>query len=312
VTAITVVIPAYNAAATLDATTDSVRLQTYEQLEILIIDDGSTDETMEIAQRHAAEDPRIRVISQPNGGVASARNRGLAEASSELVALVDADDVWHPEKIERQVRVIEANPEMSLVCTGYSVIDEVGRVVQVVGGSTPKRVDFLDLCRRNFIGNGSSALMRRAEATKFGGYDATLRERGGQGCEDLKLYLQMAENSVLGFIPLPLTGYRQTRGNMSSDGAQMLRSFDLVADEFSARRPELRPLFNCHRSYMSCWLAHRAVGARRWKAAGRLMLELVSRPSPALPDAVLTAVRRRMGKALSSSAPVPFPAPLNG
>ena len=108
-TAISVVIPAHNAAATLDATANSVRGQTHEQLEILIVDDGSTDGTLEIARRHAEQDPRVRVITQPNGGVASARNRGLAEASTELVALVDADDVWHPEKIERQLRVIEKN-----------------------------------------------------------------------------------------------------------------------------------------------------------------------------------------------------------
>lgn len=307
-TAVTVVIPAYNAAATLSATMASVRQQTHDRLEILVVDDGSTDGTLQLAQRHAAEDPRIRVLSQPNRGVAAARNRGLSEASHALVALVDADDLWHPEKIERQLELIEADPEMSLVCTGYSLVDEFGRVLQVLAGSTPRSVDFLELCRRNFIGNGSSALMRRSEALRYGGYDSSLRDRAAQGCEDLKLYLQMAENSKLGFIPLPLTGYRQLRGNMSSDGAQMLRSFDLVADEFCARRPELRKLFNRHRSYMNCWLAHRAVGSRRWRAAARFGLELVSRPSPALPDAVFAAVRRRIMKSIVPPSKHPFPA----
>src|ERR1700674_400681 len=88
---VTVVIPAFNAARTIDETLRSVRSQTHRRLEILIVDDGSTDATPQIVERHVAEDRRIRLIRQPNAGVAAARNKGVVEAAGDLVAPIDAD-----------------------------------------------------------------------------------------------------------------------------------------------------------------------------------------------------------------------------
>src|SRR6478735_11425096 len=103
---ITVIIPAYNAAATLDQTLLSVRAQSYRDIEILIIDDGSLDEAPKIARRHAAADSRVRLISQANSGVAAARNRGIAEARGKLIAPIDADDLWASTKLERQIAMM--------------------------------------------------------------------------------------------------------------------------------------------------------------------------------------------------------------
>src|SRR5215475_4737819 len=114
--AVTVVIPAYNAEATLDETLRSVRSQTHRALEILIVDDGSSDGTPEVALAHAAADPRVRLIQQSNGGVAAARNRGIEEARATLIAPVDADDLWAPTKIERQVAALHrGGPRVALV-----------------------------------------------------------------------------------------------------------------------------------------------------------------------------------------------------
>src|SRR5689334_6839377 len=113
-----VVIPAYNAAATLDETLCSVRAQTYLTLEIIVVDDGSRDATPEIALRHAAGDRRVRLIRQANAGVAAARNRGIEETRADLVAPIDADDLWAPTKIARQMEVLRrASPETALVYT---------------------------------------------------------------------------------------------------------------------------------------------------------------------------------------------------
>jgi glycosyltransferase involved in cell wall biosynthesis len=98
-----VVIPAYNAERFLERTMLSVLRQTYNNLEVIVIDDGSTDKTRLIAEAGATGDSRVRIISVPNGGVAKARNIGIQEANGEYVAFVDADDLWHPTKIDRQV-----------------------------------------------------------------------------------------------------------------------------------------------------------------------------------------------------------------
>jgi glycosyltransferase involved in cell wall biosynthesis len=263
-------------------------------MEIIVIDDGSTDGTRARVEAHRAEDDRIRIVGQPNRGVAAARNRGIAEAQTELVAPVDSDDLWHPEKIARQLELIDGQPEVGLVCTAYSVLDEEGCITMRYGGSLPPTNQFLDLCRRNFIGNGSSALMRRSAVEQCGGYDESLRRREAQGCEDLKLYLCIAERYRIEFIRSPLTGYRQLSGNMSSNAEQMLRSFDIVAEEFYRRRPDLKPRLNAHRTYMVAWLVHRMIMARRWGTVARLGMELVAKPSSALPTALASAAARRL------------------
>jgi glycosyltransferase involved in cell wall biosynthesis len=289
---VSVVIPAFNAEQTIDRTLASVRAQTHEYLEIIVVDDGSSDDTKSRVLRHAGQDSRIRLIQQQNGGVAFARNRGISESQSHFVAPVDADDLWHPTKIARQLAVLHSSPEVGLVATAYSVIDVNDNVIAEVGGTIPPRTRFEDLCRRNFIGNGSSALMRRCYVERFGGYDPSLRQRGGQGCEDLQLYLQIAEVAGIILIPDPLTAYRRGPENMSCDARQMTRSFDLVAESFCKRRPELRSLFSDHRIYMLCWLLNGAIKAGEVRQAGEIARQILRAPSIALPAAILGAVTR--------------------
>src|SRR6266567_4906753 len=103
---VSVIIPAYNACVTVERTIASVVNQTYSNLEVLVVDDGSTDETALLVQRMADADRRIRLPQKPNGGLVSARNFGIAHASGEFIAPIDADDLWHPEKIAKQVRLM--------------------------------------------------------------------------------------------------------------------------------------------------------------------------------------------------------------
>ena len=100
---VSVIIPAFNAARFLERTIISAQNQTHRNLEIIVVEDGSTDGTQHVAAAMADSDPRIKVIEKSNGGVASARNVGLAQARGEYVAFLDADDLWHPSKIELQI-----------------------------------------------------------------------------------------------------------------------------------------------------------------------------------------------------------------
>src|SRR5262245_28337071 len=113
---VSVVIPAYNAEAYIATSLRSVTAQTYRNLEIIVVDDGSRDATATIVRSLAADDPRIKLQQQQNAGVAAARNRGIEASSGDLVAPLDADDLWQPSKIERQVAVMQrGSPKVGLV-----------------------------------------------------------------------------------------------------------------------------------------------------------------------------------------------------
>ncbi|MDC9834383.1 glycosyltransferase family 2 protein [Rhizobium binxianense] len=257
---ISVVIPAYNAEKTLLETLASISNQTYDKLEILVVDDGSRDGTFDLARGYGRTDRRVRVLSQENGGVARARNHGIREASGFYIAPVDADDIWHPEKIELQLQALQKFPDgHGVAYNWYATIDENGIIF---GHSRPVMHEgniFEPLLRENFIGNGSTPLMPRAEILRCGGYDAGLRDSGAEGCEDLKLYLALAETLPFALVPDFLTGYRFTRGNMSSNGYRMLKSHALVMAPIIARYPQLTRDIRTAQFHTTHWYFNKAL-----------------------------------------------------
>ena len=280
-TTVSVVIPAYNAERTLGETLRSVIAQTHTNLEILVVDDGSTDDTARIADGFAMRDERVRVLRQANAGVAAARNAGIAASKGEFVAPLDSDDLWHPAKIDRQLRVFrDGGDRLGLVYSWFALIDRQSRVVQLRHEPRHHGDVLAALAYRNFIGNGSSALIRRAAFDRTGGYDASLRARGGQGCEDWKLYFEIAERHHFGVVPEPLTGYRDLPDNMSSDVLQMLRSRDLCTADLLSRHPELEKAFRAGRNRLSRLLFHRAIRRGRADEVARLALS-IARYDPA-------------------------------
>lgn len=125
---VAVIIPAYNSAPFLHAAVGTALSQTRQPDEIIVVDDGSTDGTGALAGELEALSPTVRFIRQPNGGVAVARNTGMREARSDWIALLDADDLWHPRKLELQVRAIEEEPDIQWSLTACEVIGEDGRL----------------------------------------------------------------------------------------------------------------------------------------------------------------------------------------
>lgn len=273
---VSVVIPAYNAEATLDETLRSVRSQTYRNLEIVVVDDGSRDGTVAIAKRHAAADRRVRLIEQANGGVAAARNRGIAETGGRYIAPVDADDLWAPEKIARQMEAMRSGGgRVGLVYTWYAVIDGESRIMLKEKRSQAEGDVLEAICLRNIVGNGSSALMLREAIKAAGGYDSSLRDRNAQGCEDYKLYFMIAEKYEYRLVREFLTGYRELPGNMSSDVRQMLRSRDLCTVEFSARHPEYRKQIKRGRTRLMRFMLSRSIRGGRVGDAAALFAGLM-------------------------------------
>lgn len=230
---ISVVVPACNAAATLDRTLASILAQTHPNIEVIVVDDGSTDHTGVRAEAFARLEPRLRVVRQLNGGVASARNRGVSEAQGQLLAPIDADDLWHPQKLEKQLAVLEAGGEgMGFVYSAYRSIDGEDRVI---ASAPPLGADgwvLMRLIAHNFVGNGSSLLLRRSALEFAGGYDTGLREAGAQGCEDYLMQLKIAARYQVGVVSEYLVGHRVSTGSMSSNAATMLRSRLLAYEKF--------------------------------------------------------------------------------
>jgi len=257
---VSVVIPTYNAEAHLSATLVSVINQTYGHLEILVVDDGSSDRSAEIVRDFMARDPRVSLLQQPNAGVAQARNYGIRMAGGSLIAPLDADDLWGPTKIERQVaRFLEADDRLALVYTWSHNVDEDGRVMRLKGSRAEWEGDvFHQLIETNLVGNGSNPLMRRDRVLDAGGYDPKLRAQGAEGCEDWKLYLRLAERYEFAVVRECLVGYRQTPGTMSRNLWAMKRSYDLLSDDLRRRHPELpERVWRRNASFFSVWLASR-------------------------------------------------------
>jgi glycosyltransferase involved in cell wall biosynthesis len=257
---VSVVIPAYNAERTLPETLHSVRAQTHEKLEIIVVDDGSTDSTAALVRLQQRSDPRIRLIQQKNAGVATARNTGAAAATGAFIAPIDSDDLWHPTKIEAQLKEFDtAGPDVALVYNWFALIDADSKVIHKKHRPLYDGWVLPNLAEFNFVGNGSTPLIRTEAFRSTPGYDPTLKARGGQGCEDWKLYCQLAERFKFAVVQDHLTGYRTLPDNMSSDALQMLRSRDLATADLAPAHPELREQFRLGRNRLSRYMLHRAI-----------------------------------------------------
>jgi glycosyltransferase involved in cell wall biosynthesis len=237
---VSVILPVYNAEGFVEQTIQSALHQTYRNLEIIVVDDGSTDRTHAVLQSYTA-DPRVRIIRQPNSGVARARNRGLVEARGEFVAPLDSDDLWDPSKIERQVRRIrEAGDDTGLVYCWWVWIDGRGEVLD----SSPHwkiEGDALEmLLQVNFTGNASVPLYRRHCLEEAGGYDESLEQQGGRGCEDWDVALKVAARFRVAVVAEWLIGYRRLPNSMSTQCDMMWRSQQLLTNSLRRRQPKLK------------------------------------------------------------------------
>ena len=211
--AVSVVMPAYNAEKTIAASIESVLNQSYQNFEIIIIDDGSADQTLQIAMEYRMRDPRIRVLrNMRNFGVAIARNHGIREAQGKYIALLDSDDVWKPDKLERQMKLArEENAE--IVYCSYDFVDEDGNSMKrpfIV----PGRTDFDAMLTKSVI-SCSTALID-ARLLKENPFEPSIYH------EDYALWMKLLSGSVKAVgDPKVLMHYRQSSG---SRNAKKLRS----------------------------------------------------------------------------------------
>jgi glycosyltransferase involved in cell wall biosynthesis len=227
---VSVIIPAYNAVRYLDEAMDSVLAQTMDDLELIVVDDGSTDATA--ATVRARTDPRIRLVEKENRGtVADARNAGIAAARAELLAFLDSDDVWVPSKLARQMALFDEHPELALVYCGYAITDHRLRVKTVIwpDEQDPRFRNWL-LLQGNGIAPSSTSMIRRAVLDRVGGYRLELSVS-----EDVDLAERIASTHAVAAVDACLTGYR----THPSQGHSKLDAFEhdmtwVLADRFGS------------------------------------------------------------------------------
>jgi glycosyltransferase involved in cell wall biosynthesis len=208
---VSVIIPTYNSARYLADAVDSVLAQTFKDFEVLVIDDGSTDETESLMRRYA---PPVRYIRQANQGVAAARNLGIENSNGRYVAFLDADDTWFANKLERQISALEQHSEYRLC---YSRFTTVTRDLKPFPA---KRIDprgrALEdlLLRGNLVGSICTVLCERSLFEAAGAFDGALSQ-----CADWDMWVRLACLTEFLYLDEPLVTYRKHDSNMSSNVA---------------------------------------------------------------------------------------------
>ena len=203
---ISVIIPAYNGEATIAETIRSILNQTYPHFELLVINDGSKDNTAQIVE--AFDDPRIKLHNFENRGLSASRNRGMRLGQGEYFSFIDADDLWTEDKLECQLNALLERPEADVAYSRTTPFDENARY-QAKNFLYEGNV-FNDLLEKNFVGSGSNILVSRKAALATGEFDETLR-----ACEDWDYYLRLAKNFQYVVVPKAQILYRIVATSMS-------------------------------------------------------------------------------------------------
>jgi len=212
---ICVIIPTYNSARFLPEAVESALYQTFSPEEVIVVDDGSTDNTEDVLEPFRG---RIHYIRQENQGPAVARNRGISEAKGDLIAFLDADDVWVPDKSEKQVDLLMENPRIGLVHSLYDYLD-MAREQRLVPrhGHDGFFGDCYLKCFRRCGVQTSTVLVRKKCVMDVGGFDETIRSAS---CEDYDLWLRIARHFEFAYIDSPLAHYRMHSTNSTKSSAE--------------------------------------------------------------------------------------------
>lgn len=243
---VTVVIPAYNAMRYLPETMETALAQTFTDFEVLVVNDGSTDNTAEWVSQ--VTDPRVRIVSQENKGLAGARNTGIAHAKGEYIAYLDADDLWEPTKLEKQVRCLDENPEVGLVYTWTALADQYGKSTGRVISSHAEGNVWQELIEFNMVCCGSTPLIRRSCFDVVGLFSPDVSPS-----DDWDMWLRIANKFSFGVVKEALIRYRQHPSNSSKNFQLMLDTSRTLIERTFASAPT-ESLYLRNRSYGSIYL----------------------------------------------------------
>jgi len=235
---ISIILPCYNAALTLDDTLESLARQTLDDFEVVAVDDGSSDTTLAILNCWAARDSRFRILSQPHGGVIVAANAGLRACRADYIARMDADDISHPERLERQAGFLDEHPEVAVVSSLIKVFSEEGvrEGYQLYVQWLNSLVTNEDIRREMFVESplaNPSVMVRASWFEKMGGYQEN------SWPEDYDLWLRMyLAGAVFAKVPEVLLSWRDHPERITrTDGRYSVTNFLRAKAHYLARGP---------------------------------------------------------------------------
>ena len=246
-----IIIPAYNAIKYLPETLDSVLKQTFRNFEVLIINDGSSDNIIEWAADII--DPRVKLISQDNQGVSAARNAGIKKSRGEYIAFIDADDLWEPTKLEKQLQCLKKNPSLGLIHTAMTLIDEKGKSLGRTFISNIEGDALKALLEENTIVT-SSVTVRRNCLETVGNFDNSLRSS-----EDWELWVRIACRYPFALIKEPLVFYRQHPHNTTKNWQMLEQDLHCIEQVYRAVPQKLSYLKNRTYAHTNIYLGWKAL-----------------------------------------------------
>lgn len=296
---VTIVIPTYNYARFVVEAVKSAAAQTYQNTEIILVDDGSTDDTPAKLQSLQREIPNLRVIRTEHQGVSRARNCGTRAGNGLYVAYLDADDIWHPTKVEKQVRAMAEHaddPEWGGVYCLFRPIDENASVVGNAPAFETRGYFFARHLAMNPIGTGSGIMLRRDVILGVGGFNPALSY-----CEDLDTQLRISKRYKIELVREYLVGYRKHRDSASQHHLEMANAAFGVLGKYASDPTipkELRKSTYAA-AYRYMWYKF-LMGGERLKAMSTLVRALVAEPLTTLDSLMIQAapsVRRRVAYA---------------
>lgn len=228
---ISVIIPAYNCAKTINKTIESVLNQSFTDFELLVINDGSTDSTLDIVSK--IEDCRIKFFSYKNAGGNVSRNRGINYATGEFISFLDADDIWTPDKLATQLQAIDKNPTTKVAYSWTDYIDENGKFVCSGTHISHQGYVYEQLLVKNFLENGSNPLICKDALHRCGGFDESLV--AGQ---DWDMWLRLAREFNFVAVPEVQILYRISASSLSCNLARQEKACLQVLNKAYSTSPE--------------------------------------------------------------------------
>lgn len=207
---VSIITPTYNASKYITEAIYSVRSQTYQNWEMIIVDDGSTDQTVELIRQEMQEDPRIRLWQmESNGGPAEARNKAISLSKGNYLAFLDSDDMWLPQKLERQLEFMEKN-NIAFSFTNYKIMNEEGDISNVIF-HVPKKLDYKSLLKNTMIGTLTVILDKRVIGDVCMPPDRDCSE-------DFGLWLKILSSGTIAYgLNEELAIYRKCSNSLSSN-----------------------------------------------------------------------------------------------
>jgi len=303
---VSVVMPVYNVEQFIEEALTSVVTQTYQNLEIIVVDDESPDQSILLIQQKF-NDPRIRIVKQKNRGLAGARNTGIRQAKGEYIAFLDSDDFWQSDKIEQHIKVMQANPNCGVSFCSSLFVDEQSQSLGRL--QAPKKKGAYqpsDIFCRNPIGNGSVPVIRKGTLEQIGFissdkshngvpylqyFDESLRQS-----EDVDCWTRIALSTGAQFqyIDRPLTHYRLNAGGLSADVDKQFETWSALLTKLECYAPQFAKKYGpVAKAFQYRYLARRCV----FQGQGRLAAALMWRAFKTQPLALM----QELGKTIETS-----------